>query len=309
MLDAGIIYPISDSKWVSPVQVVPKKGGMTVVKNKANELIPTRTVTGWRVCIDYRKLNDATRKDHFPLPFIDQMIEKLAGHDYYCFLDGYSGYNQIHIAPEDQEKTTFTCPYGTFAFRRMPFGLCNAPATFQRCMMSIFSDMLENFIEIFMDDFSVFGKSFESCLVNLGCVLKRCKETNLLLNWEKCHFMVREGIVLGHKVSKVGIEVDRAKVEIIEKLPPPTSVKGVRSFLGHAGFYRRFIRDFSKTSKPLCALLEKDTAFNFDDNCLQAFNILKEKLTSAPVIVAPDWELPFELMCDTSNYVVGAVLG
>ena len=191
----------------------------------------------------------------------------------------------------------------------MPFGLCNALATFQRCMMSIFSDMLENFIEIFMDDFSVFGKSFESCLVNLGCVLKRCKETNLLLNWEKCHFMVREGIVLGHKVSKVGIEVDRAKVEIIEKLPPPTSVKGVRSFLGHAGFYRRFIRDFSKTSKPLCALLEKDTAFNFDDNCLQAFNILKEKLTSAPVIVAPDWELPFELMCDTSNYVVGAVLG
>ncbi|XP_031384834.1 uncharacterized protein LOC116198747 [Punica granatum] len=309
LLDAGIIYPISDSKWVSPVQVVPKKGGMTVVKNEVNKLIPTRTVTGWRVCIDYRKLNDATRKDHFPLPFIDQMLEKLAGHDYYCFLDGYSGYNQIHIAPEDQEKTTFTCPYGTFAFRRMPFGLCNAPATFQRCMMSIFSDMLENFIEIFMDDFSVFGKSFESCLTNLGCVLKRCKETNLLLNWEKCHFMVREGIVLGHKVSKKGIEVDRAKVEIIEKLPPPTSTKGVRSFLGHAGFYRRFIKDFSKISRPLCNLLEKDSAFVFNDNCLQAFNLLKEKLTSAPVIVAPNWELPFELMCDASDYAVGAVLG
>ncbi|XP_031382022.1 uncharacterized protein LOC116196442 [Punica granatum] len=309
LLDAGIIYPISDSKWVSPVQVVPKKGGMTVVKNEVNKLIPTRTVTGWRVCIDYRKLNDATRKDHFPLPFIDQMLEKLAGHDYYCFLDGYSGYNQIHIAPEDQEKTTFTCPYGTFAFRRMPFGLCNAPATFQRCMMSIFSDMIENFIEIFMDDFSVFGKSFESCLTNLGCVLKRCKETNLLLNWEKCHFMVREGIVLGHKVSKKGIEVDRAKVEIIEKLPPPTSTKGVRSFLGHAGFYRRFIKDFSKISRPLCNLLEKDSAFVFNDNCLQAFNLLKEKLTSAPVIVAPNWELPFELMCDASDYAVGAVLG
>jgi hypothetical protein len=130
LLDAGIIYPISDSKWVSPVQVVPKKGGITVVKNENNELIPTRTVTGWRVCIDYRKLNTATRKDHFPLPFIDQMLERLAGHSHYCFLDGYSGYNQIPIAPEDQEKTTFTCPYGTFAFRRMPFGLCNAPATF-----------------------------------------------------------------------------------------------------------------------------------------------------------------------------------
>ena len=143
LLDAGIIYPISDSPWVSPVQVVPKKGGMTMVFNEKNEMIPTRTVTGWRVCIDYRKLNTATRKDHFPLPFIDQMLEHLAGHPYYCFLDGYSGYNQIPIVPEDQEKTTFVSPYGTFAYRRMPFGLCNAPATFQHWMMTIFSDMID----------------------------------------------------------------------------------------------------------------------------------------------------------------------
>ena len=143
LLKVGIIYPISDSNWVSPVHVVPKKSGITVVANENNELIPTRKTTGWRVCIDYRKLNTATKKDHFPLPFIDQMLERLAGHAYYCFLDGFSGYNQIAIAPEDQEKTTFTCPFGTFAYRRMPFGLCNAPATFQRCMMSIFSDMLE----------------------------------------------------------------------------------------------------------------------------------------------------------------------
>ncbi|KAK8510976.1 hypothetical protein V6N12_036888 [Hibiscus sabdariffa] len=129
--DAGIIYPISDSEWVSPVQCVPKKGGITVISNENKELIPTRTVTGWRVCMDYRKLNKATRKDHFPLPFIDQMLDRLAGKPFNCFLDGYSGYNQIAIAPEDQSKTTFTCPYGTFAFRRMPFGLCNAPATFQ----------------------------------------------------------------------------------------------------------------------------------------------------------------------------------
>ncbi|XP_075491897.1 uncharacterized protein LOC142530030 [Primulina tabacum] len=132
LLDACIIYPISDSRWVSPVQVVPKKGGITVVKNENIELIPTRTVTGWRVCIDYRKLNDATRKYHFSLPFIDQMLERLAGNPLYCFLDGYSGYIQISIDPEDQEKTTFTCPYRTFAYKRMPFGLCNAPATFQR---------------------------------------------------------------------------------------------------------------------------------------------------------------------------------
>ena len=159
LLTAEIIYAISDSPWVSPVQVVPKKGGMTVVKNEKDEMIATRTVTGWRVCIDYRKLNKATRKDHFPLPFIDQMLDRLAGYSHYCFLDGYSGYNQIVIAPEDQEKTTFTCPYGTFAFKRMPFGLCNAPATFQRCMMSIFQGLIEDIMEVFMDDFSVFGSS------------------------------------------------------------------------------------------------------------------------------------------------------
>ena len=181
-LDVGVIYPISDSAWVSPVQVVPKTGGMTVVKNENNELIPTRTVTGWQICIDYRKLNKATRKDHFPLPFLDQMLDRLAGHSYYCFLDGYSGYHQIAIAPEDQEKTTFTCPYGTFAFRRMPFGLCNAPATFQRCMMAIFSDIVERCIEIFMDDFSVFGSSFDLCLGNLENMLNRCEKANMVLN-------------------------------------------------------------------------------------------------------------------------------
>ena len=220
-LDTGVIYPISDSAWVSLVQVVPKKGGTTVIRTENNILLPSRTVTGWRICIDYRKLNKATRKDHFPLPFLDQMLDRLAGYEYYFFLDGYSGYNQIAIAPEDQEKTTFTCPYGTFAFRRMPFGLCNAPGTFQRCMMAIFSDMVEKTIEIFMDDFSVMGNSFDNCLENLRAVLARCEETNLVLNWEKCHFMVQEGIVLGHRISARGIEVDRAKIEAIEKLPPP----------------------------------------------------------------------------------------
>nr|GEU77702.1 reverse transcriptase domain-containing protein [Tanacetum cinerariifolium] len=229
-LDAGLIYPIFDSLWVSHIHCVLKKGGMTVVTNENNELIPTRLVTGWCVCIDYQKLNDATYKDHFPLPFMDQMHKRLARNEYYFFLDGFSKYFHIPIDPQDQEKTTFTCPYGTFAYRRMTFGICNAPGTFQRCMMAIFHDMIEETMRVFIDDFSVFRDYFSSCLFHLDKMLKRCEDTNLILNWDKCHFMVKEGIVLGHKISKSGIEVDRAKVDVIAKLPHHTFVKGVRSF-------------------------------------------------------------------------------
>ncbi|KAB2625957.1 hypothetical protein D8674_017617 [Pyrus ussuriensis x Pyrus communis] len=266
LLDVGIIYPISDSKWVSAIQVVPKKVGITVMKNENKELVPTKPTASWR-------------------------------------------YNQIAIAPEDQEKTTFTCPFGTFAYRRMPFGLCNAPATFQRCMLAIFSDMVERFIEVFMDDFSVFGSSFDECLNHLSLVLQRCQETNLVLNWEKCQFMVKQGIVLGHVISSQGMEVDKAKIDIITNMAAPTTVKGVRSFLGHAGFYRRFIKNFSMITRPLCNLLAKDVVFHFDKACMDAFNTLKHELTSAPIIMAPDWSLPFELMCDASDYAIGAVLG
>ncbi|GKE45120.1 reverse transcriptase domain-containing protein [Tanacetum coccineum] len=170
----------------------------------------------------------------------------------------------------------------------MPFGLCNAPRTFQRCMVAIFHDMIEKTMKVFMDDFSVFEDLFSSCLSNLDMMLKRCEDTNLVLNWEKCHFMVKEGIVLGHKISKSGIEVDRAKVDVIAKLPPPTTVKGIRSFLGHADFYRRFIQNFSKIAQPMTYLLEKDTPFFFSDECLASFKILKKKLSEAPILVSPD---------------------
>ncbi|GJZ92660.1 reverse transcriptase domain-containing protein [Tanacetum coccineum] len=192
LLDAGLIYPISDSPWVSPVHCVHKKGGFTVVENDENEFIPTRLVTGWRVCIDYRKLNEATRKDNFPLPFMDQMLK--------------------------------------------------------------------------------------NCLSRVDKMLQRCEDTNLCLNWEKSHFMVKEGIVLGHKISKNGIEVDKAKVDVIAKLPHPTTVKG-------------------------------NTPFIFSNECIQAFETLKKKLTEAPILIAPDWDLPFELMCDASDFAIGAVLG
>ncbi|GJW59792.1 reverse transcriptase domain-containing protein [Tanacetum coccineum] len=240
LLDTGIIYPIADSPWVSPIHRVPKKEGITVVTNENDELVPIRTVTGWRAN----------------------------------------------------------------AFRAM-----QCPATFQRCMLAIFHDMIKESVEVFMDDFSVFGDSFDKCLKYLDKMLQCCKDAHLVLNWEKCHFMVKEGIVIGHKVSGAGLEVDKAKINVISKLPPPTNIKVVRSFLGHAGFYRRFIKYFSKIARPITKLLEKDTPFKFNNECQKAFEILKEKLTCAPVIIRPNWNLPFELMCDASDFAVGAVLG
>ncbi|RVW78252.1 Retrovirus-related Pol polyprotein from transposon 17.6 [Vitis vinifera] len=232
LLQAGIIYPISDSPWVSPTQVVPKKSGITVIQNEKGEEITTRLTSGWRVCIDYRKLNAVTRKDHFPLPFIDQVLERVSGHPFYCFLDGYSG------------------------------------------------DMVERIMEVFMDDITVYGGTFEECL-----------ELSLAIS------------------SLKGIEVDKAKVELIAKLPSPTTVKGVRQFLGHAGFYRRFIKGFSSLSKPLCELLAKDTKFIWDERCQHSFDQLKKFLTTTPIVRAPNWQLPFELMCDASDFAIGAVLG
>nr|GEV08507.1 DNA-directed DNA polymerase [Tanacetum cinerariifolium] len=221
LLDAGLIYSISNSPWVSPIHCLPKKGGFTVFENEENELIPTCLVAGWR------------------------------------------------------EKTTFTCPYGTFAYRRMPFGLCNAPGMFQRCMLAIFHDMVEKTMEVFMDDFSVFRNSFENCLSRLDKMLQRCKDTNLCLNWKKSHFMVKEGIVLGHKISKNGIEVDKAKsMSLLSYLIPQ---------------------------------LSKNTPFIFFEDCIKAFQTLKKKLTEAPILIAPNWDLPFELMCDVSDFAIGNV--
>ncbi|WVZ63903.1 hypothetical protein U9M48_013497 [Paspalum notatum var. saurae] len=266
-------------------------------------------MTGWRMCLDYRKLNKATKKDHFPLPFIDEMLERLAKNSHFCYFDGYSGFFQIPIHLEDQHKTTFTYPYGTFAYRRMPFGLCNAPASFQRCMMTTFSNFIEDIVEVFMDDFSVHGTSFDNCLQNLEKVLKRCEEADIVLNCEKYNFMVRRGLVLGHIISEKGIEVDKAKIETVEKLQPLTDIKSLRSFLGHARFYKRFIKDFSKIAKPLNQLLQKDVPFIFTEECEVAFRKIKQLLISAPIIQPLDWNLPFEIMCDASDYAVGAVLG
>nr|GEZ71547.1 DNA-directed DNA polymerase [Tanacetum cinerariifolium] len=266
----AIAWKLSDIKGIDPEFCTHKilmeedfkpVGGFTVVENEENELIPTRLVTGWRVCIDYHKLNEATRKDHFPLPFIDQMLERLAGNQYYCFLDGFSG-RKPHSLIHTERLLTAACLLG-YAMHR---------TRFKR-------------------------------------MLKRCEDTNLCLNWEKSHFMVKEGIILGHKISKERIEVDKAKVDVITKLPYLTTVKHIRSFLGRDGFYQRFIKDFSKIARPMTRLLEKDTPFLFSKECVESFQKLKRKLTEALILIAPDWDMPFELMCDASDFAIGAVLG
>src|SRR3984885_7727116 len=188
LLKVNFIYPISDSQWVSPLVVVPKKNGK------------------WRICVDYRQVNKATLKDYFPLPFINQVLDTLARKSSFSFLDGFSGYNQIRIALEDQEKTTFTCPWGTYSYNVLPFGLCNAPATFQRAVLAIFADLVHDCVEVYMDDFSVYGNSFDHALENLERVLKRCIESNLSLSNERVFMLLNEGIVLGYYISSQGIK-------------------------------------------------------------------------------------------------------
>ena len=194
MLTTNFIYPISDSKWVSPLVIVPNKNGK------------------WRVCVDFCELNKATLQDYFPLPFIDQVLDTLFGKKYFSFLDGYNGYNQIQIALEDQDKTTFMCPWGTFPYRVLPFGLCNAPTTFQRAVLGIFSDLIQDCMEIYIDDFTTYGDEYDQALDNLDEVLTICQDTNLSLSNEKCKMLMTEGIVLGHHISDKGIKVDLAKI-------------------------------------------------------------------------------------------------
>ncbi|RDX95554.1 Retrovirus-related Pol polyprotein from transposon opus, partial [Mucuna pruriens] len=293
LLTSRIIYPISNSQWISPVQIVLKKSKMTVMKNRHRCWCRLR----FRIAGE-----SVTCKDHFPLPFIHQVLERLAGKSHYCFLDGFSGYMQIHIALVDQHKDYPHLPIWYIRLYKDGIWLV------QRSKY-ISEDLLEDCMEVFMDDFTVYDESFETCLENLSHVLTRCIETNLVLNFEKCHFTVTEGNVLGHLVSNRGIEVDKAKVDIIISLSNLPSVRKVRLFIGHGGFYKRFIKNFSKIALPLSKLLQKDVDFVLDQPCMEAFQELKKRLTSTPILQAPNLEYPFELMCDASNSTLRAVLG
>jgi hypothetical protein len=256
LLQANLIYPISDSQWVSPLVIVPKKNGK------------------WRICIYFRELNKATHTDYFPLPFIDLVLDTLSRKKYFLFLDGFSGYNQIQIAPKDQEKTTFTCPWGTYAYKVLPFGFFNAPYTFQRVVLAIFSNLTNDCMEVYMDDFTVHGKDFQEALTSLEKVLIRCKETNLSLSNEKSKMMFTKGIVLGHHISGYRMRVDLEKIHIITQIIIPSSQKEVCIFLGHDGYYRRFIPNFTSLATPLFKLLSKEDEFKWDDECQISFEIL-----------------------------------
>lgn len=237
------------------------------------------------------------------------MLDTLSGKKYFSFLDGYSGYNQIQIALDDQDKTTFTCPWGTFAYRVLPSGLCNALATFQRAILGIFFNLIQDCVEIYMDDFTTYGDEYDQALANLDKVLTRCQDTNLSLSNEKCKMLMIEGIFLGHHISDKGIKIDPTKIEVIINLPAPQSQKNVRSFLGHAGYYRRFIEIFTKISTPMFKLLTKDVNFYWYASFQIAFDTLKEKLFVAPVLRGPNWSLPFHISIDASDTALGVVLG
>lgn len=209
----------------------------------------------------YQELNKVTKKDHFTLPFINQVLDGLAGKKFFSFLDGFSRFNQIQISPEDQDKTTFTCPWGTFPYWVLPFGLCNALATFQRAILSIFSELVHGAVEIYIDDFTPYGSDFQEALSNLGKVLDKFIEMNLSLSLEKCEFFMTEGTVLGHAISQQGLKVDPNKIAIIKRVLPPQKLRDVRSFLGLDGYYRRLIKTFSKLASPFFGLLGKDVEF------------------------------------------------
>ncbi|KAL3687533.1 hypothetical protein R1sor_013842 [Riccia sorocarpa] len=289
-LKAGIIFPVLSSEWVSPIVIVPKK--------KTGKI---------RVCQDFRKLNAATKKDHHPLPFIDSILDHVAGHQRYSFLDGFSGYNQVSIREKDRDKTTFTTDWGTYAYNKMPFGLCNAPATFQRLMTNIFRDYLRDFLEIFIDDFCVFGR-IEDHLFYLRLTSEKCRANGLSLHPEKCFFGVPEGILLGHRISERGIEVDQDKIQVILALEVPTNLRELRGFLGMVGYYRRYQDKYAIKASPLTSLLKKNVDYVWTDKHQETFDLMKKDMVSLPILRPPKWGDPFHVYVDASAFAIGAVL-
>ena len=290
MLRDEVIRP-STSPWASPVVMVKKKDG------------------SMRFCVDFRKMNDATIKDAHPLPRIDDTLESLHGAQYFSTLDLKSGYWQVPIKEEDKEKTTFRTSSGQlYEFNQLPFGLCNAPATFSRLMDRTLAGLAWNICLYYLDDIIVFSATWAEHLEKLRAVFERLRRANLKLGAHKCHLAAREVSFLGYKVTPEGLEPEPRLMEAISKLPPPINVSEVRSFLGLVGYYRRFVKKFSDKVAPLNALLRKDQAWKWTQECQYAFETLKGEITSRPVSAYPDFSKPFRLYTDASNIGLVAIL-
>ena len=288
LLRVGFIRPVKKATWLSPIVVVPKKNGKI------------------RVCVDYRKLNAATVTDAFPLPFTDGVLDAVAGHEVYSFLDGFSGYNQIRMHPEDQEKTAFVTEWGVFVAVVMMFGLKTAPTTFQRIIMEIFREFIPAFMQVFLDDFTVYSREGDH-LQYLRLCLEKCRVYRLSLNPAKCVFGVSSGALLGHIVSKDGIAVDPDKVKAILEAPAPTTAKALSRFLGQIRWHSRMLRYLADLATPLHAAVHR-TPFQWTDTEDTAYRALKVLLSQAPVVQPPDWSKEFHVFVDASDIAIGSAL-
>ena len=280
----------SKSAWASPVVLVQKKDGKT------------------RFCVDYRKLNNVTKKDTYPIPRIDEMLEALGGAKWFTTLDLASGYWQVEMDPESRDKTAFITKYGIYEFNVMPFGLTNAPATFQRLMNEVLDSTLRRGVMIYLDDINIYGKTFEEHLEKLEEVLQLLKETGLKIKPSKCHFAKREITFLGHIVNQKGILPDPEKIEKVKNFPRPKTVTEIRSFLGLASYYRKFMEGFSEIARPMNELTKKDVPFDWKEEQEEAFNKLKQMLITQPILQYPNFDKTFYLMTDGSAKGLGAVL-
>jgi len=288
LLNKGFIRP-SSSPWGCPALFVKKKD------------------QSLRLCVDYRPLNAVTIKNKYPLPRIDILFDQLAGAKVFSKIDLRSGYHQIKIRPQDIPKTAFSTRYGLFEYLVMSFGLTNAPAYFMYLMNSVFMPELDKFIVVFIDDILIYSKNEEEHAKHLHIVLQRLREHKLYAKFSKCEFWLKEVPFLGHVISAEGISVDPGKVQDVLDWEAPISVKEIRSFLGLAGYYRRFIPKFSKIAKPMTELLKKGVKFHWNDKCEEAFHTLKKFLTSAPILAQPDTSKPFDIYCDASGTGIGCL--
>lgn len=289
LLMLGFIRP-SRSPWASPVLFVRKKDGSL------------------RLCVDYRALNRVTRKHDYPIPRIEELMDRLAGAEVFSRMDLASGYHQLRVSEEDIEKTAFKSRYGQFEYTVMPFGLTNAPASFQKLMNELFFEYLDNFVIIYLDDILVYSSTKEEHKKHLEIVMEILKKNNLKLKKKKCEFFAEKIEFLGFVVSSKGIHVEDKKIHAISSLLAPNDVESLRTFLGLVGFYRKFVAGFAQIASPLTDLLKKGAEFKWGPTHQTAFEELKKKLETAPVLIQPNFHLPFVMCCDASGKAIGGVL-